>query len=157
MLWRARRRHRVNREIVSRAMAASAAMPTWVADVSAAANRARHCQALRGSVRAKFVTTMFIHVATSAKLPTNLNLWEAMNACVDDPSRWSYRPNCVRRLAGKRPAGNQDSRVMGGAGVELGLDHAGKEGTGTAPRQILHHGSRALRRDAANGDGAGKW
>ena len=48
-------------EIVSRAMPASAAMPTWrwrpyhpaVADLSAAANRARHRQALRGTLSAR--------------------------------------------------------------------------------------------------------
>ena len=51
-------------------------------------------------------------------------------------------------------AARQDSRVMGGAGRQLGLDPAGKEGPRAPPRQVLHPRADALCRYAADDHGA---
>ena len=44
----------------------------------------------------------------------------------------------------------QDPCRLGGAGLELGFDRAGEEGSRPASRQVLHAGGRALRRHAAD-------
>ena len=57
----------------------------------------------------------------------------------------------LRRERGAERRSREDPPVLGRPGHQLGLDHAGEEGSRAASRQVLHARAGALRRHAAHG------